>query len=176
MSNATRKIARKNKKVSESNDRIKYRNALISQGIPKEEVDKLIKDNPEIVKEKLTYEEVVSGYDLATLSIKYNNKILDAITDMEVTEGVDATKHEDLLKGTKLNQKTILDDHLAILDIVEAFRNKHGEVEGEDLLQMVEISSLTGLTQNTTLQLQEAIFLTLAMNVNLDISNAGGVK
>ena len=176
MSNGVRKIARNKNKVKESKDRVKYREALISQGIPEEEVDKLIKDNPEVVKEKLTYEEVVSGYDLATLSIKYNNKILDAIADMDVIDGVDKTKHEDLLKGTILNQKAILDDHLVILDIVEGFRNKHGEVVGEDLLQMVEIASITSLTHNTTLQLQEAIFLTLAMNVNLDISNAGGVK
>ena len=175
MSNFDRKVKRK-KTVREDEKKIKYRNALLSQGIPEKEVDKLIRDNPTAVNDSLTYEEVVKGYDIASLSIKYNQEILGVIANMDVVDGVDKVKHAELLTGVNLNQDALKEDHLSILDVVTEFREKTGEVQGHDLIAMLEISAMAGLTQNTTLQIQEAIFLNLAINVNLDIENMAGLE
>ncbi len=156
----------------------KYRNELVKSGVPVKDVDKIIEDNPDIVTDVISYNDVLKAFDQASASAKYTLDILQMVNvDIDkLIEGVDKEEHITLLNGSIKNIKEALNVHLEVLPVYNKHKDK-GDVEItlEDSVDLANIASMADLTMSTIEEIQVITFMTLVPAVGLSIDNIGGV-
>jgi len=154
-----------------------FKARMVANGASGEAVDTIIKDNPDIVKETLTYAEVIKAYDQASAATKYTRDILLLAQDSKQhLEGINREQHDLKLKAGIVNINEILEEHLTLLSLVETYRSRgDAEVGYEDSIDMANIATRADLTLSVTEEIQVVAFMTLLPEAGMTVADIGGV-